>query len=522
MPEDNAIISTWDNFSAGDYGKRGGERAGKGTFHAQNMLVYSDGKIGPRAGLKNITPASMPTGKLLAFVATPVAGKDGLFIIDKQPYWFDLFNTVTAPTAMAADLDQTPEQPAVVRLDTTTMLFPVRYDVSGTSTSDGTYRIDVINNTVAKLTAAPGGIDVNFLDQQVIIASSEFLPRIFGSSPTDPNSWGEGRFADVGDNWQTTALWPIRNALAILKRTGIHVLQGVLGDADTERYTKVSTSDGVLHSWESDRDADDRIWFWPTFRKLPASFDGATVRYEGHLELTQAIERDETIAATPTKRGVVVIEGHMTPSSVVFVQGGTAQRGIVQHNGIWTLHHWETSISGMLGQGGPVSQQLLATDGGGTGVAAKIFTTLLNLDRPAFTSDGLASPGDNSSTPVDAWVTLPQWWSPDGREVKVSQVIVDFTSWNTGTAATNHFDIAVRVLGRDRASEVVRATATDSEPDAFDEVVGSSSTDGTRRRKTFMFDCPPGAGIEITLSNIRGCAIRSVTAVEAKRPGRPL
>lgn len=516
MPEQGSIITKFDDFSFGDYGTLGGKHAPAGSFSAINMLVAADGTLVPRPGLKNITPASMPNGPLLGLASTPVVGKDGIFIIAEKVYRFDLNTPATAPTYMAS-FAQAPDQPVVPKLDTATLLVPVVYSPS--SSSDGTYRVDPGADTVTKLTGSSGGHDVILIDQQVIIARSEFSNQILGSSPTDPNDWTEGRFAEPGDNWQVTSLHWIRNALAILKRTGIHIMTGILGDADTEVFRKVSSVDGPLHPWQSGKDATDQVWFFPVFRRVPEMFNGAQVVSTPYAHLAfPTRENDDTVATTPLKRSVTVVDGDLTPSTIVFVQGGSSNMMLVQHNGKWTFHTFGISMSAMACANGT---QLVLTDGGTNVSPAQIYSALFDLNRPAFTGDSLAAPGDNSTTPLTAHVTFPQYWSEGGREVEVRQVIVDFESFNTGTSATNHFDVSVRVFGRARSGEVTYTT-TGGAPGAFDEAPAASSTTGTLQRREFNFKCTPGAGFEVSLTDVRGCKIKSVTVLEAQRKQRPI
>jgi hypothetical protein len=141
--------------------RQGGERAPAGTFAGENVLVYADGTVGPRPGLLNVTPASMPTGKLLALVKTPVVGKDGIFVIGNTVYRFDLGTAATAPTSIGT-FAVTPTKPLHFYLNTDTFYVAVP--------GDKTYRVDPTNSTVTAVTGSPPGRFVTIWNGQLIVA----------------------------------------------------------------------------------------------------------------------------------------------------------------------------------------------------------------------------------------------------------------------------------------------------------------------------------------------------------------
>lgn len=518
MAAQPSILFTVDNFSKGDYGTLGGERAPAGSFKGRNVLVYANGMVGPRPGLRDITPASMPTGKLLFLRSTPVVGKDGLFCIGDTVYRFDLGTPATSPTSIGT-FTAVPIVPLHPFL--TTDVFYVA--VPGNQA----YRIDPTNSTVGAVTDSPAGNDLIIRNGQMIISGdgdTNPFYRLLASLPGDVNNWSEGRFLDVGDNWQITALTIQRNYLAILKRNGAYVMSGILGDPDTEVLREVSTSTTTLWPWNAALDPDDRFWFIPVFLDNIAQFDSATVQQLSRLQF-DTHEHDDP-AGPPLVQGAAIMEGDGTSATFAALRAGSTQQMIAQHNGAWTVHDFGATVSGMCDAD---HANLIVTDGGDTGVTAKVYSTTFKLNRPAYVSDAQCAPGDNSDTPLDAYVTPPQWWSPAGREVEVRQVVVDFKSWDTGTTETNHFDVVVRVLGRTQDpdvqyAEIVYDTSVDAAPLPFDQdpALSTSDAEGTRQRRKFNFLCVPGAGVEITIKNIRGCAIRSYTVLEKKQDQAPI
>lgn len=519
MAEVGSILFTVDNFKTGDYGNVGGRHAPAGSFTGRNMIVRPNGRLGPRAGLADITPSSMPVGKLHSLNKTPVVGRDGMFTIGNTVYRFNLFSTDT-PVSMGT-FDTTPTDPLHPFLDTDVFYVAIP--------GDHAYRLDPTNDEVDVITDSPGGRDLLIRNGQMIITGDGTVDnpfyRLNASLPGDVNNWSEGRFLDVGDNWQITGIRTQRNYLAILKRRGAYVMSGILGDPNTQQLRLVSTTDTTLWPWNAELDAEDNYWYIGVFDDYVSMFNSANVE---HLPaLSFSIHDHDDPAALDLVQGLTVLKGDQTPSTVVVARGYSGQQLMVQQNGAWTLHDVEVNISGMI-TGDTVGPELIITDGGDVATGAKIYTTNFALNRPAFVSDVLVQPGDASTTPIAAYATMPQWWDPTDRNVAVNQVVVDFESYDTGTTATNHFDVTVRVLGRDRTTEAsystadYDATALVTPPAPYDEAPSASSTSGTHQQRAFNFQCSPGSGVEITFSNVRGVDIESFTVSSGPRTERDM
>lgn len=490
----------YSDFSKGEYGKLGGSKAPPGSFHASNMIVTSDGYLTPRAGLKDITPVSMPNGKLLGLSTTDTPGKDGLFIIGNIVYLFDLFDPASPPTSIGT-LTVTPAEPVSIKAVTTDRYFSVP--------GDKVYKVDPVAATLTGITGSPGGHDVATYDDQLVVAKSESSNQILASVPGDYTDFSDGRFIDVGDKWQVTALFEQRNSLHVPKRRGHHAVTGVIGDPNTQVVRKQSTVMGPLHPHAAAIDANDIVWFWPLFREDIGYFDGSSVRFTSHIG-APSVERDDTVATPPLVRGLAVIAGDLTATSIAAIQAGSTQMMLLNHNGIWTYHTFGTTVSGMICHD-PELERIVITDGGGTSTPAKILTTLPALNRPVIATDTLINYGDNSSTPVPASVTFPQHWVAPYRRypvpaIRIRQITVDFKKYDTGAAASNHFDITVSSVGIKGQNPVTHTFGT-----PFDESPSASSTSGTTARKSCNMAMELGGGFEVSLSNVRGVSIRSVT-----------
>lgn len=520
MPEVGSQIVSWGTFTGGEYGTAGGRNAPAGTFTARNMLVYANGTVGPRPGLKNMTPNNMPNGKLLCLVSTPVVGRDGLFIIGNTVYRFNLGNPASDPVIVGT-FATTPTVPLHPYLVTDVFYVAVP--------NDKCYRIDPTNDQVTAVTGvgtSPGGRDLVIWNQQMIVAcdghdASHPLYRLMASKPGDVNDWSEGRFIDSGDdNWQVTGLRIQRNTLAILKRNGVYELTGILGDPETEVERRAVTPTTTLQPYHADMDALERYWFIPVFEDFPAEFSGGTVNEFPRIKF-DVHEHDEG-DSLPQLQGLAMLRGDLAPSTIVCVRGGSTQQMLISQNNAWTKHDIGVIVSGMCGG----DRVLLVTSGGTNSTPAQIYMANLLHNRPAFVGDVDAAPGDNSSTPMQTHLTVPQHWETPGRETRVRQVIVDFDTWDTGSTTHNHFDVTVKVMGRDAnrgaASELAYTTGTGGQPNSFDQATSASSTSGTSQRQVFDFRTDYGAGFEISIVNNRGCAIADITVMHQPRQQRPM
>lgn len=528
MPETGSKVAKWDDWSKGDYGTDGGRKSGAGTFTGTNVVVYANGGVGPRPGLLNVTPASMPTGKLLALAKSPIVGRDGLFVIGNTVYRFDLGTAATAPTAVGT-FDTTPTEPLYFYLNTDVFYVALP--------GDKCYRVDPTNDQVDAVTDSPPGRFLIIHNGQMLVAGDGSDDenrewRIRASKPGDVNDWSEGRSADVGTEgpqlpaWQITAMGTQRNGLAVLKREEAFVITGIIGDPDSQVIRRATGGTTTLQPWHAQVDDADRFWHIPVFRDNIAAYTGGGITQEFNLEFS-VNEHDEG-DTLPLLQGLAVTQGDQTGSTVVAVRGGDSQEALVLMNNAWTRQAFDVDISGMVAADRQGRQGLVVfTDGGDTGVAAKIYTADFNTDRPGFTTDPLSRPGDDSDTPLVSNVVAPQFWTEAGREIKVRQVVVDFDVWDTGSATHNHFDVSVKVLGRD-ANRGVNAeeqytTEDATAPNAYDEDTNASSASGTAKRQVFNFNCDWGAGCEVSTYKVQGASIQAFTIMYSERAStRPM
>lgn len=497
MPSYKQKRQIFDNFDGGDYGITGGYKAPQNTFRALNMIKTSDGGLMPRPGLKDRSSASIPNGKVVGMVPTATAGATMMLIIGNKVYTYDIDD--------GSDWDE------IGTLDVTPTLavFPKRSTTSYyiTIPGDKSYELDPVSGTINPLAGSPGGTEIEVFGQRLLVAGADEDYRVQFSAAGDFEDWPSENFFDVGDFWQITAMREQNNYLIIAKRNSWHVFSGVPGTTSAV-VRRASRERGPLHPGQVEIDQSDLMYVITAFRQNPATFDSVNVRQIAHLQ-DLGTARDGDTPTLPVVLGVAESMGDNSHSTVLIAQGGDQNNFLLFHNNTWTRHTTSIDISGMV-RGGETGDFYL-TDGGDTGTPANIYSIFFGDDRPAFAADGINQPGDNSTTPVNAWVTLPEIWSESGEQIAVRNVVVTFDKYNTGAAGTNHFDIEVVMLGRTPAGTDDASVETKS----WDEAQSGAGSAGQSRRdrKNQGFQTSRAAGAQVSLTNVRGVKIQSVEVV---------
>lgn len=493
MPN-NTRTYKYSDWSKGEYGTLGGENAPRGSFTGYNLLPYASGLLGPRPGLKTLKPENMPNGILRGFAPTPTPGRDGIFIIGDKAFRFNLFD----PTG------DTPVEIGTIPNFTGEIVFPKLDTVTNiaTTVTEGAVRIDHVNDTIEDL-GSPSGHALAIYNSQLILAENTSSNKIFGSALGAVDDWSGGYAFQVGDNWQVTALELQRNTLVIFKRTGIHVASGgpLTNENTSVSIRRASGADAVLHPWWVAADSNESLWFLPLFRRSPAVWTGSQVQYFGNL-VFPTYEDETTAALPPTKRSVVNFTGQLTTDSQAFIQGGDSNSMFLRHNGIWSYHTFGVPVSAMTRN---VENNLVFTDGGAADAPANFYATRFDIDRPAFTTDGLFSPWDGDNfTPIPNGATLPYFSNDEGSLVRVRSLTVKLKKWKTGVP-TNTFTIQLTTLNRQNGQgDYAHA------PDVWSETQDSASIGGTHDRITFPKHAAWGLGWQISVSGLIGCAIDDI------------
>jgi len=487
-------VVRYDDWSGGEYGTIGGRQAPRGSWSGLNMMLYRNGSVGPRAGVKFTTPSGLPGGTMWGFASRPVPGADGLVVTGTGLYTFDL-SVPSAPASLLGNLSQVPTAPVAI------LAVPGAVYVS--SVGDRTYKEAgagvVILNTYGGRYLATHGTRLVIGHLTETPGGPVFLRRLRWSDAAN-DTFSAANFADAGDPWHISALHPQRDVLTIAKQNQWLVLTGSLADLGgtvglDATIRRAARQDGPLRI-ESATGADERVWFQGLFDRHPSFWTGSAATRLAYLEYTTSTPNAGS-DASPSVLVAALDKPGSTERGAAFFSPGDGRLALL-HNGAWSFHSIGVGVS---------SPRLAVSDGllhigGGGAVLSWDYAT----DRPG-DGTGVASQGDVSSTPVPANLVLPQWWASGGESVQVRSVIVEFDSYSTASPSSNHFDLLVDTLGPYQGDGVVTATAQ-----AFDRPT-SGGTAGVAHRATFGIDGSRGGGFAIRLDAIRGCAIRAVTAI---------
>lgn len=502
-------VVVFDKFNGGEYGNRGGDHAPGDSFHADNMLMYRTGQLGVRCGMVDRTPAGVAAGVVLGFGCTPVPTKDAWYVQANAFRTFSILsgnNLLTAAASMAGT--------ATTVFDSANIGTDVYITAKGKTNS---YKATIntgagVAATLAALTGSPSGRTIASYGDRLVIGditgSLENRLRYNGvtSGISDYNVWTSTLFIDVGDGWFISGLAPQRQHLVITKQTGFYILTGGIGTTPVLR--KVSNSFGPLGALELALGDGDKLYNWPIFGHLPATFNGS--RQDRVLHLDNHISTSGAGDTFPPTNGVAPI--FEQTDGAAFLEK-TTNKMITLINGVWSYHTFGQNISGFTSKfnGGLVC----ICDGGSAGAAPKFYVWDPKVDRPGIEGSTHDRAGDASATPVTGTVTFPEYWENDGDEFYVRQVIVEFTKWNTGGNANNHYDLSVDTMGTYQAGTVASNTVS------FDESPASSSSTGTQARRVYGFgEQGMGNGFRLNFTNIKGIAFDKIEVILDVRPAR--
>lgn len=344
----------------------------------------------------------------------------------------------------------------------------------------------------------------------VVVGPPAGLARAYISAANDPDDWSAGEFFDVpNQSGAIVAAWCQRNHLTIWMSNGEWwVVTGAVG-TDSAFLRRVSG--GGQHPWNASANRgvalpSDDILYVPIALDIPARFNGATTPpAPDYMNINnQESPADET--------EIKLLRG-MRPDEGVIAFPNTGRIGLY-YNNMWTFHKFDT---GQI----TTSSQFFASDEQGqilfadAGTTPKFYTWCINqTERPGFSTDTLGRVGDDSDTYFDAWVNFPEYWVPEGYEVRVRRVIVDFKEWDSGADLSNRFTITPRSLLRfnDPSTALGYVDGTPLSyslfPDDWTTGIGSSR----RHRSVFLFgvnDAYAG-GFQLRVSGIGGVAFQSI------------
>lgn len=529
MPTETIV---YDDFSFGEFGRLRPWLAPPNSWTGMNMRVYDDGSLGVRSGVRDITPTGLVNGAVWMMNRCPGNNAEVAFGQNNRIRKF-FINTVPvqAVTTLTNTLTGTP---------TTANSFfsgPTCYVVT---TTEGAYSFD--STDVATLTGSPDGSSIALHGVRLVISGAPNFSEVRYSEAADYNSWPAANVVIVGDPNGGVAMVKQRDSLLLFKGSeGIFTLTGTLGVnaiiRQTSRFTETG-GDTHIGTLASSPDSE-QVWFIPTnaggLTGMPMNYSGAYLSEIDHIPVP--FYQDAIVVPMPWRNGGGMVFLGKNPGATVDVNPT-----LVLQKGAFTRHEFSQSLNissvaavAMIEDWRPdpsiplpsthsdedqPGNCLIMTDGGSAGTTPKFYSWPLDMNRPgcetAVTGRMQERAGDNSAVQVSGRFSLPEFHDPNGQEIRVRSVIVDFTSWNTGGSLTNHFDLTVDCIRRWEGD-----SALTSDTNSYDEAGALLSPAGTQQRRNFSVGQQgKGNGYQLHFTNVRGVSIQRVTVVLDRTPGR--
>jgi hypothetical protein len=496
------------DFTGGDWGRIGPDKAAKNQFSATNMLVSRTGEMYVRPGVRLTNPTGLGNGVVWSVGTLPLDPSSLWFGQGTAVRYFLPSSAAVAVSTASSSITGTPTAVYVDENGTTVYLC--------TSTENG-YSFN--GSAITQLTSMPDAQAIALYGERLVVVPTSAPNTIRYSAAADFTSWPVANTITVGDTDPITALFAQRGHLAILKRdSSFYVLTGVPGVNDTLRPVYRFNGPGNQRSAGRTR-SDDRVWFAPNYSQHVAAFDGTAVTMFDNIT--------PPLHSSVTSRTVVpLVDDDQSGAAFVVPANpgeGAANEVWVKYRNAWTKHTFGVAIGQHVArcfhdfpQNGDATiadlrygTKLVFCDGGGAGATPNFWSWQPFMDRPGLEADPFTfsaeRAGDASAAQVSGTVEFPYVTDEQGRELLVRKVTIHFRAWNTGGSSTNNITATVRSLREFDGSY------TDSAALSWTEAGSLASTAGSLRRKDLYFgDQGRGSAFQLRLSALRGVAIRRI------------
>jgi len=504
---------TFNDFSGGWSGTLDLAKVPRNMWDGRNVIIYRDGSIGPRPGLKAWDIGRTISDKVwgVVFTGSGSAFAQMIFYIDGNTVYGTHENQDGVDEGSFGTLSDTPTfRINMVSPIDNVMLIP---DTNQAGPNDFYFQKGEANIVNMNQDGGPAATiyGVRVIRGQISTAAEA---RIFYSDPADETSWPALNFIELPALLTIVAFMaPVKNGLILVTTNNQwFLLTGVPGVNDVLRKLPVPRGRMGSPLFSYIQDNDDTIFYLSSDSNSVASFDGSVHRAFSYLTMTPEdpqqfyhldVDFPDTIVTSVNgaehSPGFIIANGPLL--------GGFVNRLLLRHNGAWALHDFDKTLTEMWSynyQGRLFGFALDESDNDDP------VCLDFNLNRPAFTSDTHAQPGDLTTTPLEAEFTLPETWSPDSDFLRVNEVVLEVKKFDTGAPVDNRVQVTVESLARGLNDSVADGTQTKTWTEA-----GSSGADdfiGTPDRIRFTFgEQGAGGGYRVRVHGLRGVAVRSIT-----------
>lgn len=546
----------FDDWSGGWAGDVDRGKAKKGQWFGQDVMVYTDGLLGPRPPLRKVTLNSPPAvdnqrvdeaiiyenlGSTRPAAAVIFAGDDFWYVVDYAN--FDTAVNIVETKAIGAGSNvrgvaiDSVNGRVYFSIDANTPL--MRYHLPAGAVT-----------TVATANPQPTGEAFCRWNERMVYGARDVL---MWSEANDFITWAVANNASVGDGAPITTLVPAPLALYIAKTSGWWVITGVLGSTAIQRQVweregvepaqivggaSTSTKIGArtVAAW-------DRGMLWLRRRANDYRTDLTT----GAVVPTVAVETSdlksfsgaqmEQVATLRTSRQArlvgmsgyaAVVDSQNVPEAtavqhVVYIVNPdrTMSRHIFSSATITTADQVMCPLAPQEGANGPVAgyqpDHLWLAYARDSDAALQLRALRYRASRPGYGSDDATTQADDATgthANVVGVVEIPDYWHPESRPMVVKEVIVVGRVYDNGYAghyaSTARVRATATVLGR---TEVSGSNSNlDSSQLSWTESVAPGSGDRDMTIRFPVNDAGYGLGVRIRLE-LEMFALRAVFLV---------
>ena len=506
MPVGKSV--TYKDFSGGDWGEKGEFRAAPNEYSGVNVVLYTNGMLGPRAGLhENTYSGASMNGNVDGMYLIGAIGKPLMIVVGGTIYSTTEDNTSLGTVSLVASLGAPP----------TDNIIATWYDPNGdiyiTSPEDASYYVNWTTNAIANLedSGSPmSGTATIYLSRDRLYLAGDRQNGsgsvVYYSAAADFTNFNDGNFFEVGYYNTVRSAMESQNSLMFSTLESTNNLgsgvgwYSLVGSTPQGQLRRVNTQLAAENQVELVNADGGNIYFWTgwstseTDSPFLAVTNGAKFDEETHKHIRLEGQRRYGYFNNPDKTLIYVSD--------------VGNNGWMRCNGAWSKVNFEVDVSGPVTPTEAGNSFLLAY--GETGENVKVYELLSRPDQPGV-SGGQQESGDASNTPINAFFLLPAYQS-DTKEVRVRRVIVDFMKWNTvHDDVNNEFQVYVNTYGQynlpsGSTDGNTFTTATWSENQSL------SSTDGTLDRYVARIGQQGWApAFQIGILGMKGVAIESIT-----------
>lgn len=501
MPVSKSV--TYKDYSGGDWGEKGEFRAAPNEYSGVNVVLYTNGMLGPRAGLhENTYTGAAMNGNVDGMYLIGAIGKPLMIVVDG-----DIFSTTEDNTSLG-----TVSSVGALDVPPTTNIIATWYDPNGdiyiTSPGDASYYVNWTTDTVTNL-GMPGTASIYLSRDRLYLVGDAMSGQgqtVYYSAAANFTDFSGGEFFDVGYYNTTRAAMESQNSLLFSCLESTNNLGSGVG-----WYSLVgSTPQGQLRRVNTQLAAENQVELVNAEGGNFYFFTGWSTSNTDTPFLAQSngAKFDEETYKHLRLEGVRRYGYFNNPDKTLLYVSDVGDNGLMRVNGAWSKVNFEVPVSGPITPTEAGNSFLLAY--GETGEDVKVYELLSRPDQPGV-AGGNQNPGDDSNVPINAFFLLPAYQS-DQKEVKVRRVIVDFMKWNTvHDDINNQFQVYVNTYGQYN----LPGGSTDGNTfttQTWSENQSLSSSDGTLDRYVARIGQQGWApAFQIGILAMKGVAIESIT-----------